>query len=416
MIDTLINWLTDQGIAPSLSSFIARTAGCLTTVLLCFISYIFTKHKVLKVITYVIKKTKTQFDDIMLKNQFFKHIPKLVPSIILIYLIPVVFESYVELITILNRIVYSYITLLIVLTLNSFLTVVTEIYKSIETTMKLPITSLVQVVRIILAFIGILIILGILLNKSPLILLSGLGALTAVFMLVFKDSLMGFVAGIQLTLNHMVDRGNWISMPKYGADGNVIDITLTTVKVCNWDKTITMVPTYALMSESFKNWKGMSEAGGRRIKRSIFIDMQSIRFCDDEMLSRLEKVQLISDFIKNRKKEIFEYNQKNKVDLSNPVNGRKLTNIGLFRVYIESYLRQNPNIKKDMTFLVRQLQPTTNGLPIEIYVFCSETQWVKYESVQADIFDHIFAIIQQFDLEMFQTPTGADFNRKLSDM
>lgn len=416
MIDTLINWLTDQGIAPSLSSFIARTAGCLTTVLLCFISYIFTKHKVLKVITYVIKKTKTQFDDIMLKNQFFKHIPKLVPSIILIYLIPVVFESYVELITILNRIVYSYITLLIVLTLNSFLTVVTEIYKSIETTMKLPITSLVQVVRIILAFIGILIILGILLNKSPLILLSGLGALTAVFMLVFKDSLMGFVAGIQLTLNHMVDRGNWISMPKYGADGNVIDITLTTVKVCNWDNTITMVPTYALMSESFKNWKGMSEAGGRRIKRSIFIDMQSIRFCDDEMLSRLEKVQLISDFIKNRKKEIFEYNQKNKVDLSNPVNGRKLTNIGLFRVYIESYLRQNPNIKKDMTFLVRQLQPTTNGLPIEIYVFCSEIQWVKYESVQADIFDHIFAIIQQFDLEMFQTPTGADFNRKLSDM
>lgn len=213
----------------------------------------------------------------------------------------------------------------------------------------------------------------------------------------------------------MVDHGNWIEMPKYGADGNVIDITLTTVKVCNWDNTVTMVPTYALMSESFKNWQGMTESGGRRIKRSINIDMQSIKFCDTELLKKLNNIHILSDYIQSRQTEISKYNIENKIDENinntSSANGRRMTNIGVFRYYLEAYLKNNPNINNSMTFMVRQLEPSETGLPIQIYVFCKDTMWVKYEAVQADIFDHIFAVINEFELEMFQIPSGTDIKQ-----
>ncbi len=408
MLESVINFLLERGLTPQLSKVISRIITLIITFIICFASYLFIKYSVLNALSFIIKKTKTKFDDILLENKTFIHIPKLVPALILIYLIPMIFSGYENIVLIVNRFIYSYITLLILLTLNSAITALSIFYKNISSTMKLPITSLIQVLRIILTLICVLIIIAIMLNRSPLIVLSGLGALTAVFMLVFKDSLMGFVAGIQLTLNKMVDYGNWISMPKYGADGNVVDITLTTIKVCNWDNTVTMVPTYALMSESFKNWKSMSESGGRRIKRSIYIDMQSIKFCDNEMLKKVGNIQKLSEYINNSTKDIENFNNENNIDASSPVNGRRLTNIGLFRHYIESYLKTNPNIHESMTLLVRQLQPTKSGLPIEIYVFSKETMWEKYESIQADIFDHIFAIIKEFDLEIFQSPSGGD--------
>ena len=258
-------------------------------------------------------------------------------------------------------------------------------------------------------FLAGIFVISILLNKTPVYLLSGVGALAAVLMLVFRDSILGFVAGIQLAANRMVSVGDWIEMPKYGADGDVLEVALTTVKVQNWDKTITTIPTYALISESFKNWRGMSESGGRRIKRAVNIDMSSIRFSDEEMLGRYEKIQYISEYIESKKHELEAFNQSENVDNASLANGRRMTNIGTFRAYVVAYLGNHPMINSDMTFLVRQLQPGQYGLPIEIYVFCSDKDWANYEAIQADIFDHILAVMPEFDLRVYQNPTGADF-------
>jgi len=240
------------------------------------------------------------------------------------------------------------------------------------------------------------------------LLFSGLGAMTAVLMLVFKDPLLGFIAGIQLSANRMVARGDWIEMPKYGADGDVLEVALTTVKIQNWDKTITTIPTYALITESFKNWRGMTESGGRRIKRAINIDMQSIKFCDDDMLARFIKIQHVAEYMERKRDEIASWNAERGVDASTPVNGRRLTNVGTFRAYVVAYLNSHPMIDADMTFLVRQLAPTPHGLPIEIYVFSRDQDWVRYEDIQSDIFDHILAVSSEFDLRVYQTPSGGD--------
>jgi miniconductance mechanosensitive channel len=237
--------------------------------------------------------------------------------------------------------------------------------------------------------------------------------LAAVLMLVFKDSILGFIAGIQLSANNMVRIGDWISMPGNNADGTIIEITLNTVKVKNWDQTISTIPIYSLVSDSFINWRGMEESGGRRIKRSISIDMKSVKFCTEKMLDKLKKIQLIIDYINDKQKEIKEFNKKHNVDESVSVNGRRLTNVGVFRKYVEEYLKQHPKIHNDMTFLVRQLQPTEKGLPVEIYVFSNDQKWANYEAIQSDIFDHILAIIPEFELKIFQNPTGDDF-KKLS--
>ena len=241
--------------------------------------------------------------------------------------------------------------------------------------------------------------------------LSGLGALTAVLLLVFKDTILGLVAGVQLSANKMVAVGDWIEMPKYGADGDVIEVALTTVKVQNWDKTVTTIPAYALISDSFKNWRGMQESGGRRIKRSVSIDVQTIVFCDEEMLGRFAKIKYIAEYIQKKKDELARFNQELKVDDSSLVNGRRMTNVGTFRAYVVAYLKHHPKIHQEMTFLVRQLAPSENGLPIEVYVFSNDKVWANYEAIQADIFDHILAVVPEFDLRVFQVPTGNDFRR-----
>jgi miniconductance mechanosensitive channel len=227
--------------------------------------------------------------------------------------------------------------------------------------------------------------------------------------LIFKDTILGFIAGIQLITFNMVRQGDWIEMPSHMADGDVIDVSLATVKVQNWDKTITTIPTYALVSGSFRNWRGMSDSGGRRIKRSISIDITSIRFCDTEMLGRFKRIQYITEYVKRKLEDLSVYNSENQVDDSMLVNGRHLTNVGTFRAYLVAYLRNHPMISQEMTFLVRQLQPSERGLPIEIYVFSKRQEWARYEAIQADIFDHILAIVPLFDLRVFQAPTGADF-------
>jgi miniconductance mechanosensitive channel len=274
-----------------------------------------------------------------------------------------------------------------------------------------PVRSFAQVLRIILAIFTGIAVLSLVLGRNPFVLLTGLGAMTAVLMLIFKDAILGLVAGVQLSANRMVSLGDWIEMPKYGADGDVIDVALTTVKVQNWDKTITTIPTYALISESFKNWRGMSESGGRRIKRAVQIDIASIRFCDDDMLARYARIQHVSKYLADKQDELTRWNADHGVDASSAANGRRLTNVGTFRAYVVAYLRHHPLIHQDMTFLVRQLAPTAEGLPIEIYVFSRDQRWSYYEDLQADIFDHVLAVAREFDLRVFQRPAGSDFRQ-----
>lgn len=294
------------------------------------------------------------------------------------------------------------------LTIYSILDIILGMLQRAAKTAHLPLRGIFQSVKLIASILIAIMIIALLIGKSPLIILSGLGAMTAVMMLVFKDPIMGLVAGIQLSANNMVNIGDWLEMPKYGADGAVVDIGLTTVKVRNWDNTVTTIPTYALISDSFKNWKGMTDSGGRRIKRSIRLDANSIHFLEPDEIANLEKANLLEPYIDKKITEIQVFNSSLSEDKAIPLNQRRLTNIGTFRAYIEAYLKSHPNIHKGMTIMVRQLESDSNGIPIEIYAFTNTTVWVDYERIQSDIFDHIFSILPQFNLLVHQSPTGND--------
>jgi miniconductance mechanosensitive channel len=357
--------------------------------------------------------TNLQWDNVLVEKHVFQRLLNFIP-LILIYVLTSPILAGTELLQLSQTFINVLFLIAAMLTVDALLSALLAIYGSSAISKEISITPFVQVLKLGLYFVSGILLLSLLLQKTPLYFLSGLGALTAVLLFVFKDILMGFVAGIQLIANKMVAPKDWIEMPKYGADGDVIEITLTTVKVQNFDNTITTIPTYALINESFKNWRNMNLSGGRRIKRYVNIDLSSIKFCDSEMLERFTKIQLISKDIQDRQAEIKDYNEKNNVDESTFVNGRRLTNIGVFRSYVEAYLMQHPKINNKMTFLIRQLSPRENGLPIEIYVFCKETNWNIYEAVQADIFDHILAVVPEFKLRVFQEPSGSDF-QKLSN-
>jgi miniconductance mechanosensitive channel len=274
--------------------------------------------------------------------------------------------------------------------------------------MHFPLRGLIQTIKLVVSLLICVLAISMLMGKSPIILFSSLGALSAVLLLVFKDPILGLVAGIQLSANKMLSVGDWLEMPKYGADGDVIEIALTTVKVRNWDKTITSIPTYALISDSFKNWRGISDVGGRRIKRSILIETSSIRFLDDEMLQRLKKAELLGAYLEEKIKLTGEENTANPTDMSIRMNGRRLTNIGTFRGYLISYLKAHPKINQDLTLMVRQLDSSSDGLPIQIYAFTKTTEWIEYEDIQSDIFDHVFAVLPEFGLRIHEAPTGHD--------
>lgn len=307
-----------------------------------------------------------------------------------------------------------WVLLFILLAVFSLLDALLDISSGDSRLKGLPLRGLFQSVKLVATVVVIILAVSALVGKSPLIILSGLGAMTAVIMLVFKDPLLGLVAGIQLSANDMLDVGDWLEMPSYGADGDVIEIALTTVKVRNWDKTITTIPTYALISDSFKNWRGMEQSGGRRIKRQVLIDATSVEFLSDDDLARLKKARLLEPYLEERQKEISQYNQENQFDLTSRANGRRLTNIGTFRAYLLNYLENHQGIRQDMTLLVRQGQSSSNGIPIEVYAFTATTKWGEYENIQSDIFDHIFAVLPEFGLRLHQSPTGYDFSKLAS--
>ena len=378
---------------------------------LAFLANFIARRILLRGIAHFIKRSKTVWDDILHERRVFIRLSHLAPAIVIYALAPLVFTNYPSLITVVQLAAKIYIAVVGLLVVDAFLNSVVDIYRTFEFARKIPIRGFVQVVKIILYCSVAVVILSLILGKSPTIIFGSLGAMTAVLMLIFKDSILGFVAGIQLSTNKMVHIGDWIEMPKYDADGDVIDVSLSTVKVRNWDKTIAAIPTYALISDSFRNWRGMTESGGRRIKRSIYIDMTSIKFCTEEMLERFKRFHHITDYLEQKIKEVAEYNTAAEIDEAELVNGRRLTNVGTFRAYVVAYLRNHPRIHQDMTFLVRHLEATPHGLPIQIYVFSNDQAWANYEAIQADIFDHLLAIVPEFELRVFQNPSGADFQK-----
>ncbi|KUG26740.1 small-conductance mechanosensitive channel [hydrocarbon metagenome] len=392
------NWLNQY-------PFIKENIALLGVLLLSYIIYLVTKKVLLRVVKSFVQRTKNEWDDILLSNKMLKRISLIAPFLVIInfsYLVPT-FAGFIE------RFSAVLIIFFIILTLSALLNGVVEIYEKIEKYKERPIKGYLQVVKIIMYIFGGILIITALTGQSPWAILGGLGALTAVIILVFRDTILSFVASIQISSYDLIKVGDWIEVPKFGADGDVIDIALHTIKVQNWDKTITVIPTYKLIEDSFKNWRGMQLSGGRRIKRSIYIDQNSITFCNDEMLERFGKFQLIKSYLEKKKTEIAKFNEEKKIDTSQLINGRRLTNVGTFRAYLREYLLHREDVHKGLTFLVRHLPPGPEGLPIEIYVFATTTKWGEYEDIQSDIFDHIFAVVPQFDLRIFQNPTGNDF-------
>lgn len=404
MIEQLQEWVVTQGLSETTAEYVSYIIAAIAVLMLSWLANFIAKRILLSVISFIIKQTKTKWDDVLLERKVFVRLSHIAPALI----IHATAAWFGALSMIIQRLSVVYMMIAGLAALFSFITALVDIYNTFAVARQHPLKGYAQVLKIILSIVIGIVAISTLLDRSPLLLLSGLGAMTAVLILVFKDSILGLVASIQLSMNRMVQVGDWIEMPKYGADGDVIDITLLTVKVQNWDKTITTIPSYSLISDAFKNWRGMSESGGRRIKRSVFIDMGTVRFLDQEMLDKYENIQLLKKYLTRKKTEIAEHNQKNNIDTTSLINGRHLTNIGTFRAYLEAYLRNHPKIHNDMTFLVRQLQLNEKGLPIEIYVFSNDQVWANYEAIQADIFDHILAIIPFFELRVYQYPGSGD--------
>ncbi len=413
-IEIIGKWLEGVGLGSELSELVIRGGLLLVVILLGIIANIVAKRFVLMGVKYLVGRTETKIDDIFLERKVFTKLSHFAPAIVIYLLSPLAIGEFEQLSGLITHAAMIYMVVVGLIVIDSFLNAVLDIYRTFEASKEIPIKSFMQILKIVIYFFALIFIISIMLDKSPVYLISGLGALTAVLLLIFKDSILGFVAGIQLISNKMISHGDWVEIPKYGADGDVLEITLTTVKVQNFDKTITTVPTYALISDSFKNWRGMEQSDGRRIKRSVYIDLSTIKLCSEEMLERFSRIDAIKGYIERKRSEVDEYNKANSIDDSVLVNGRRLTNVGTFRAYLESYLKGHPMINKKMTLLVRQLAPTEFGLPIEIYVFSSDKNWINYEAIQADIFDHILAVVPEFGLGVFQNPSGSDFKALLS--
>lgn len=396
--------LLEYGIDQNLADYIAPISMVIFIGILCIIANYITKKIVMRFITHFITNNKFEWDDIFLERRVFHRISHIVPAIIIYYFA----GSFPEHQYWIEKGAIAYIIIVGLLVISNVLNAFNDIYKTFEISKTKPIKGYIQVAKIVIFTLGGILVIANIIGESPFLLLSGFGALSAVLLLIFKDSILGLVAGIQLAANDMVRVGDWIEMPKYEADGDIIDISLNTVKVQNFDKTITTIPSYALVSDSFKNWRGMQASGGRRIKRSIFIDTNSISFCSEELLEKFKNIHFLSTYITTKQHEIAEYNTKHEINRNNPVNGRALTNIGVFRAYVTHYLQNHKGISKNMTLLVRQLAPTEHGLPIEIYAFTSDVRWDVYESIQSDIFDHLFAVAPEFGLRVFQNPSGSD--------
>lgn len=383
---------------------LAQGIGIITLIVVSFLLFFIVKFILKRYVGKLIRKTKFKYDDYFLGKKLERRLAFLVP----VFMIKSLLYGVAPELDALNAFIYGVVRIAEITTftgiLISILDSLSDIYNSFELSKNKPMKGFLQVAKIFAIMICTLLVIGVLINKDLSNLFIGLGTLSAVLMLVFKDPILGFVGGISLTANDMVRIGDWIV--KGDADGNVIDIGLTTVKVKNWDNTISTIPTYSLISDPFINWRGMTESGGRRISRSIIIDLDTVKFCTPEMLEKYKKFQLVSKYIDDKEKEITEFNKKNNIDTSTLVNGRRQTNLGIFRAYLQAYIKQNPNLNHNLTMLVRQKDPTEFGVPLQIYCFSAKTDWISYEAIQNDIFDHVYAVVSQFDLKVYQRPSS----------
>ena len=404
--NNIYDWLIDLGLKHNNAVLIKGMIIVIGLLILSYIVFKVTQKVVVKLFKEIAKRTETTWDDIMVERRVFHRIAYIAPALLIHALLPTMLAEYHIWTSILQAALKIYMVFIVIIVLDAFFYTIIDIYQDFEMSKFKPVKGYVQISKIIIYIISAIIIISILIGQSPLYLLGGLGALSAVLMLIFKDTLLGFVASIQLSSNDMLRPGDWITMSKFGADGVVKDINLTTVKIENFDNTITTIPTYSLISDAFQNWRGMEESGVRRIKRSISIDMHSVNFCTPEMLSKFNNIHLIHDYIVTKQAELEAYNKTNSINDSIMVNGRRQTNLGVFRMYVQFYLRNNPSLSNDDTLIVRQLQPTEKGLPIEIYAFSKVLEFEAYEDLIADIFDHILAVIPQFELQIFQNPTS----------
>ncbi|KAA3607880.1 MAG: mechanosensitive ion channel family protein [Planctomycetota bacterium] len=401
-------WLEKLGLGDA-TAWLAPWIATLALVVLISLVHLLLRRPLLRLLHKLISVTRVKWDDRLVQHGVFRSLSHFLPAMLLYAVPPLFFPEDHDFPPVLQRFALAYMTVAGAFGINALLAAMLDLLPSLSRTQGRPIRSFFQVARLLVWLTAAVLAISMVMDRSPWAFLTGLGAMTAVLLLVFKDSILGLVASIQLSAYDMIRVGDWIEMPSHGADGDVMEISLTTVKVRNWDKTITTIPTYALVGQAFKNWRGMADSGGRRIKRSLFLDMQSIAFVDEAMLKRLQKIRLLQTYLQQKAQEVSEWNQKQENDMSCLVNGRRLTNVGTFRAYVQAYLKQHPAIHSDMTFLVRQLAPGPKGLPLEIYVFSREQRWTFYEGIQADIFDHMLAVVPEFGLRLFQEPTGADW-------
>jgi len=410
MNELITAWLMEQGVSSDYLHMSTVGIGLAIIFLLSTLSYYLAKNQILNIAHKIILKTKNTWDDALIEHGVLTRATLLLPLVLVLFLTPLVFPDEFFIANIIIIVVKILLTLQVARTISAVLNVSKSLYRETAKQKYLPLNAIIQVIKLAVYLVTIIIVISLILDRSPIYLLSGLGALTAVLILVFQDTIKGLVASIQISANKMVVAGDWIELPKYGADGDVIEIGLNTVKVENFDKTITTVPTYALISDSFKNWRNMYHTGARRIKRTLIIDIGSIDFYSLEKVDFLANTNLLKSYLTDKKQQLeVENKTMEQASNSNDIDIRQLTNIGTFRAYIEMYLHQNDNVRNDLTCMVRQLPATSSGLPLELYCFANTTDWGAYEAIQADIFDHLFAIAPHFDLRIFQHPSGFDW-------
>lgn len=404
----MFNNLSNLGLSEQTTHvFNAVILMVLLVAVLYVIDYIF-RRILLITVSKLVSKSKTVFDDYLFKHKVFKYFVHIISITVIRFFIPIIFIGFPQWTSVAIKITDVVMIITIGVFANGIVRTIRDYLRTKKAFVDKPLDSYAQVVAIFIFFVCGIIVFTTLTGKSPYAFLISLGAASAVLMLVFKDTILGFVASVQVSANDMVRVGDWVEMPKYGADGDVLSINLNTVKVQNWDKTITTVPTYAFISDSFKNWRGMQESGGRRIKRAIYLKMNSFRFLEEEDLEKFKKYRLLKEYVLQKEKEIEEHNKGIEAEFIS-ANVRRLSNVGMFRVYVNNYLKEVEGVNKDMTIMVRQLAPTPHGLPMEIYCFTNDIRWLYYEGIVADIFDHLLTIVREFDLEVFEEPTGADF-------
>ena len=411
-LENFEKWLIGTGLSDQMAQLTKVAISLFVIIALSVAVNYIAKHFIVVWLNRIAKRTPSNWNTFMIKRKVLHKLSHLAPALVIQFTIGIaLYDFNPNLTTLIEKLTYVYIAVIWLLVIDSLLNVLHDMYLVVDTSKSKPVKGYIQFLKIILYILGGVVIISILFNKSPRTLLVGMGASVAVLTLIFKDTILGLVASVQVSTNNLVKPGDWIEMPGRNVDGTVIDISLTAVKVQNWDRTISTIPTYSLVSDGFINWKGMLESDGRRIKRSVYIDVRSVKFCSPELLEKLKRIHLIKDYIEQRSEEIEEYNLEMGFDTTMPVNGRRLTNLGIFRKYVNTFLENNPNISKQSTHMVRHLQLTERGIPIEIYCFSLEKAWVDYEGIQADIFDHILAVIPQFELQVFQNPTGDDFQK-----